>query len=425
MQTLSKTHPKALSETELQSYCVWIRERIQGAQLQDVRTDGRVLVLELYGQGPSMLVIDPQVGIPSFRWVAGNEIPNFKKIQKPLQLFLKSHAKNLALGELQMQVEMGRIVELIFVNRFKEVRLQIILIPRFGNVLAFAEGKSIAWSKPKEIPQRPEQVTEMGNEERDWKTYGQELFTPVARAESVAAPKDDRAKQIHKKLGAIEKLKATLISEAEHRWHEFGEALKIQAKAPAEFQDLWDSKLNLKDNRERAFHKSKEIRRKKTGTQARIEILEQEIQKLQSSVSLPPVATHRKGTQALRKTGSKGQTLNLESGAQAIVGKSAKDNLSILRQSRAWDLWLHLKDEPSAHGVIFREKNQVISENEINLVAQWILAKSKLAKNTTSSFRFEVLVVECRFVKPIKGDKLGRVTYNSPRVYSFASKLNP
>lgn len=423
MTTFSKTIPKALSEAELRSYTDWIRERIQGAQLQDVRTDGHVLVLELYGLGPFLLIFDPKHA--GLFLVNGNDYPGFKKVQKPLQLFLKSHAKNLALGDLALVENQGRVVEFLFVNRFKEVRLKYILIPHFVNLIANTEGKSIAWSKPKEIPDRPQEYhsTEQHLSETDWEAYGRLIFDAGPSEKKEIPLREDREKQISKKTGALEKLKATLSDELELRWLRFGESLKIHSTAPKEFADLWRSDLNLAENRERAFHKAKEARRKRAGTQERILILEKEISNLQNNSVSAVAPGARKGTQAMIKSGSKGQTLNLASGAQAIVGKSAKDNLAILRQARAWDLWVHLKDDPSSHGVIFRDKNQTIGDQEIQQVAQWVLAKSKLGKKDFGNFKFEVLVVECRFVKPIKGDKLGRVTYKNPKVYSFASKL--
>lgn len=423
---------KTLSESQLQSYLRWISERIQGAQLQDVRTDGRILVLELYGKGPWLLVLNPEIARPSLHLIQGNELPGFKKIQKPSQLFLKSHAKNLALGELRVLQDQGRVLEILFVNRFKEVRLEFVMVPHFSNIRIFSEEKSIAWSKPKELPTRPETLTLEAEREpvtEDWEAYSLDAWSsqmskPV-KAEKGPAP-SSVDKIIAKKKSAIEKMQSSMNEGAENRWLQFGELLKIQSRPDPEFEDLWDSRLSLAENRERAFTKSKELRRKKAGTLQRIEILRKEIEQLLTQETAPvSERTPRKGTQAMVKSGSKGQTLNLDSGAQAIVGKSAKDNLAILRQARAWDLWLHLKDEPSAHGVIFREKNQSIPENEIAQVAQWILAKSKLAKNSARGFKFEVLVVECRFVKPIKGDKLGRVTYTHPRVCSFASKPSP
>jgi hypothetical protein len=36
--------------------------------------------------------------------------------------------------------------------------------------------------------------------------------------------------------------------------------------------------------------------------------------------------------------------------------------------------------------------------------------------------RIAVVIVECRFVKPIKGDKLGRVIYHGERTLQFNYK---
>jgi predicted ribosome quality control (RQC) complex YloA/Tae2 family protein len=122
----------------------------------------------------------------------------------------------------------------------------------------------------------------------------------------------------------------------------------------------------------------------------------------------------------LQKSQSKARRLQIEEGIEALIGKSAKDNLSILRHAQPWDLWLHLKDYPGAHAIIVRPRNKEISTSAIQKVAEWLI-KESLPKEQIRGGKYDVVVVESRFVRPIKGDQLGRVTYHSPRTYSFAS----
>lgn len=435
--------PKSLSEAELQSYLDWIRQQIQGSQLQDVRTDGRILVLDLYGKGPWALSLLPEIAKPHLLLTPEDQAPDIVKSPKPVQLFLKAHAKNLALGELTINTQVGRQVELLFLNRHKELKVIFNLVPHFANIQVFSDGKSISWYKTKETPPKPEGSSVVqAAENPDWSLWPERFFKSVLessegtrsaeRKENSADATDVQVqKDLLKKEGALQKLKSSLENSDQAKWQTLGELLKVSSdhstdlanQLPEDLKELFDARISISENRDRAFTKSKDLKRKKLGTLERIQILETQIAKLKSGDIQKPAA--KLGTRAMVKSGSKGQTLNLESGLQAVVGRSAQDNMAILRQARAWDLWLHLKDEPSAHAVIFREKNQKVTDGDIRQVAQWILDKSKLGKESRRSFKYEVLVVECRFVKPLKGDKAGRVTYTHPQVYSFASKPNP
>ncbi|MNT80503.1 hypothetical protein D3C72_2199710 [compost metagenome] len=103
----------------------------------------------------------------------------------------------------------------------------------------------------------------------------------------------------------------------------------------------------------------------------------------------------------------------MESGAIAYCGKSAADNLALLRQAKAWDFWLHLKDFPGAHAIVHRKRDQLIPDNELLQVSEWLAHESLSEKSLYPGQKLAVVVVETRFVRPIKGDKLGRVTYHS------------
>jgi predicted ribosome quality control (RQC) complex YloA/Tae2 family protein len=72
-----------------------------------------------------------------------------------------------------------------------------------------------------------------------------------------------------------------------------------------------------------------------------------------------------------------------------------------------------LRDYPSAHAVIQRNKNQNVKQEEIREVALWLTQESLQKKLLLPGTRLEVVHTECRFVRPIKGDKLGRVNYQN------------
>jgi len=98
---------------------------------------------------------------------------------------------------------------------------------------------------------------------------------------------------------------------------------------------------------------------------------------------------------------------------EVVIGKSAKDNLEILRKARAWDIWMHFKDEPGAHLVIFRGRRREVTQNELQQIAKWFV--STTLKETLNR-PIELIYTEERYVQPIKGDRLGRVKYQKEKV---------
>ncbi len=175
--------------------------------------------------------------------------------------------------------------------------------------------------------------------------------------------------------------------------------------------------------------------KKNEGAQLRIEKLDLEIPRLQELMAkiennqLTDEDLYRAtevGKNQLTKHKISGKTTDiksrkmlLDSGAAVFMGKSAKDNLALLRQARAWDFWLHLRDYPGAHAIIHREKNQNINNNEFQSVVKWLAEESLSAKSLQKGTRLDVVIAEVRFVRPIKGDKLGKVNYHSEKTLTF------
>lgn len=422
---------KPLNESELRDLVEWMKPRVEGARLQDVGADESGLWLEIYRHGARWIRVDLKPGRGFLALWPENQGPGRQLKPKPLSLFLKSHARNLELRTLRMKEGYGRVVEMLFQSADGErsCGLTLVLIPQALNALAEAGDKKLSWEKPRPLePQAdagayPVRIT-------NWEDYARELS--ASRPGGVAGPiaKDQRIeawqKLLRKKQNIVQKLDEARETLDARSWSEFGEELKFGRELPE--HPLWDPDLGLTDNRERAFRKAKESKAKLEGNRRRREDLIAEIQELEVWIQdpakgpAPRDSVKGRGTKALEASATKGRTLNLSSGLQAIIGRSARDNLSILRQARAWDLWLHLKDEPGAHAILFREKNQNVGRADIEEVAQWLYRESHGKKSRLAGLRFEVIVVECRFVRPIKGDQLGRVNYHSPTVYSFASK---
>lgn len=290
--------------------------------------------------------------------------------------------------------------------------LQIHLIPKAPNVVAAINGKSVSWEKPKEFlsHQRPEEISV----EIDWAEWSEEtlrsLFLPNEKNKK-KIDVDPRLKVIQKKQKALLTLREQLEQPLEEEQRSLGEDRMAQGK----FLEA-----------EEAFQKAKDLKRKRAGTLERVAVLEKELKVLNKNLreeafvpSLQEQPAGKKQKSLMEKSEAKGRRLALESGAEAWIGKSGKDNLALLRKAQAWDLWLHLKDYPGAHAIISHPKNTQVTQKEIQKVAEWVIRES--LKHENMGGKYEVVVVECRFVRPIKGDKLGRVSYHSPRSYTFSS----
>ncbi|MFN8845269.1 MAG: DUF814 domain-containing protein, partial [Bdellovibrionales bacterium] len=75
-------------------------------------------------------------------------------------------------------------------------------------------------------------------------------------------------------------------------------------------------------------------------------------------------------------------------------------------------------DYPGSHLILSLDKGQSVPQEVLNEAALWLAESSVKSKVKLSGMRFDVLGVECRFVRPIKGDKLGRVNYQNERVFT-------
>ncbi|MBE8221214.1 MAG: DUF814 domain-containing protein [Bdellovibrionales bacterium] len=108
------------------------------------------------------------------------------------------------------------------------------------------------------------------------------------------------------------------------------------------------------------------------------------------------------------------RSLMLDSGIIVVAGKNAKANIDLLRQAKPWHVWVHLKDYPSSHAVILMLKSENITDKEIIKIGRW-LAESSTKKKFLNNIKLDIIYTQCRFVKSIKGDSLGRVSYKNEK----------
>lgn len=414
---------KGLTQVELEALVEEISETLVGAQLQEVAVNDRFLVFSFYRESMRWLMLDLHNNTPV--GLVYEQAPPLKKSphKKPLGLFLNSHFKGRYLQAVSILKDFGRV----FLLNFGEDRtLEVRLIPRQVNVLALSQGKALSWDKPLPLSPPPEGI--IVTEARSLKGIRQEWEQSLKVAAPAVDPKvqweKQKQKDLEKKRKALVEIRAHIQNPQDQEWRQVGLRLKelgdLTLLSEAEMRYV-DKAQSLSWNIENAFAKAKQLAQKKEGARERLIVLEKEIQDLEgktySSRSHQPARAD-----LMKQAEARGRKLHLESGAIVYCGKSAADNLALLRKAKAWDLWLHLKDYPGAHAIIHRQREQVISERELLLASEWVVKESFASKNVDIGARLDLVIVECRFVRPLKGDKLGRVTYHSEKTYSFTPR---
>jgi predicted ribosome quality control (RQC) complex YloA/Tae2 family protein len=419
---------KALTQSELQTFVSTFKPQLEGAQLQEVLVSDRGLALGFHRESTKWLILDLVPNSPMILLFEKNN--PFKKgpKPKPVGLFLNSHARNLYVVDIRVEEKWGRLVKLILKNTHVECELEIRLIPRQCNLLVSAEGKHISWAKPLDLSEPPhvENPPEPRSMEAIYSEWLEEQQGGAKRSslDPVAQWEKQRQKDLEKKKKALNEIEKQLSEKKEVPWFESGDFLKTHGHldVPAKLQAFVDASHSLSWNIENCFTKAKQIVGKKEGARERLEELSIEIAALEKAQykSSKNGNGQQKLVDLMHKAKARGRKLELESGALAYCGKSAADNLALLRQAKAWDYWLHLKDYPGAHAIIHRERQQEIPVNEIQDVAAWLAKESLASKSFMVGQKVAIVIVECRFVRPIKGDRLGRVTYHSEKTFHFS-----
>lgn len=438
---------KPLNQYELENIVSWIFPQIEGAQLQEVFATGRGLVLCLYMQKSFSLLIDLQTSAPFLGLFTAENCPWHKSKQtKPVGLFLNSHAKNLFLTKMSVESELGRVIQISLQNKHKVCELKIHAVPRLANLKVSAEGKAISWQPWKELDQNSDRLQMDIQEARSvselMREWQQSLNEKPSKKNASTNPLVQLQKDLQKKIKARAEIVKTIemnTKESENLYllgEEFKQK-KLEDFKNHPLEKYVNFKTTLSANREKCFATAKALIKKNEGAGLRIKKLDEEIlslegllskfnqnenssylyqELLQSSVQGKSTEKHKIFKQSSE---IKSRKLVLESKASVYMGKSAKDNLALLRQARSWDYWLHLRDYPGAHAIIHREKNQSITTKEFQLIARWLAEESLSSKSLHKGIRLDMVVAEVRFVRPIKGDKHGKVNYHSEKTMSF------
>lgn len=423
---------KAWTFSELENVVATLQSLV-GTRLQEVLTAGSDVILGFYSQdGLLWLWIDLNAVRPCL--LPWTELPMRLKAQKsPLHLFLRAHFDNRVLREVRMGEGQGRVVYMRFGGSGEEGRaeLEIRLFPHGRNILARTADKMVAWQKPKELTEAPDQG-ESVPAHLPIRTLDvlREQWLSVRQVKSGKKnPGDVKARlqsDLQRKEKAYQKVQEELQRKRELPWRAVGDWLKTHQSldVPKEWEPFVDKRRKLAWNIEHCYSKARDTEGKAFGTEKRLEVLREEMERVRELLKQPastlPAEPEKSPPRPLQDMGAQGRTLRLSDDMVAVAGKSAADNLKLLRKARAWDLWIHLRDYPSSHAILFRNKNATVSDAVLQQVFAWFVRNHLGNKFSQSAGeRFHILVAETRHVRPIKGDKLGRVNFQNERTLIY------
>lgn len=413
---------KALKISELDT----ILEQLQalcGSQLQEVVVSKQDMALQFFSSrlGVRWLVVDWNPKAPSL-WMVDRVPFRLQKLKTPLLLFLKAHFNGKRLKSITRDQQMGRVVHLEF-EADHSLTMELRLLPHGQNVILHSGERSLSLKKVQALEAM--EVTSQGEDGADYTELLQQWIVsrdPSARPQATRAP--ERGKKIKKLKKSLNQLTETLEEMKSARWQLAGDSL-VQSqnvgKALKLFPECIEKTMGLAENIQLCFEKHKKNQKKIAGAEERIRELQDELVQLESLTDeefekqKPKSRVSSKSPKA--KTGSvRTRKKLIAEDLELLVGKSAGDNLALLRRARAWDCWFHLQDFPSAHAILFRNRNREISDAEVYQAARFLVeTHAEKNKNIQPGESVAVIWTESRFVRPIKGDKLGRVTHKNTR----------
>lgn len=391
----------------------------------DTPTSGQKLRLVMYAKAPKAAI-----------FITDQFRAKIKSQTKPIYLFSKAHLIGATFVNIERDLSLGRVVRLDFVNKNEkgqDVEISIVqnLIPVAWNLSIQLGTKTLSLNKPKQTPLMTQAVVADPQNLEDVDIS----LIKTRTLDAIKGNKDDAAvktkipslsKELAKKTKILEKLKLDLGSKQDLGYQNFAELLGTDPKeAQKLYPHFYDASKNVFLLQKEAFEKHKKNMQKIDRMKERYDELSEEVLRLKqitpeqwaklhsnkSDVSLQ--SKHKKNPVDARK-------FEISPDCIAYAGKSAQNNMLLLRQAKPWHYWMHIKDQPSSHVIIQCQKNRKIEFSDIEKVMKWWMhASSALAKTFQSGDKVPVLVTQCRYVRPIKGDKLGRVNYSHEQVFTI------
>lgn len=398
-------------------------QRVLGFHVQNVYFYDKTLVLKLwqdYEQYHLVLSLDWSTqGIYLSDLKVNSKLKNQKK---PLSIFANTHLKGACISDISRDHAVGRSVNLEFLGIDDEepVKINVILIPSAPNISISKGKKSVSLNKPKELPpMAPIDMKSIEAKPLEFFSSKWESLNSSVRGEKKNEEKkkdSDWKIDLAKKKKALKKINKDSGTINGAAYLDFAQLLETDPDtAKNRYPHFYNAKKNPHKLKDEYFEKFKKQNAKRARVQDRVHDLEKEIESLESMNGFERSSYKIFKQKSVElKPGVKTRKFQLSSDLLAYFGKSAADNLKLLRSAKSWHLWFHIKDIPSSHMILFKDKARNVTDSEVQSLLTWFL--KEVIGNDQDVSGYEVLMTECRYVKPIKGDKIGRVNYSHEKV---------
>ncbi|MEZ4873845.1 MAG: hypothetical protein R2827_16715, partial [Bdellovibrionales bacterium] len=392
---------KAINERELDLLLDDING-MAGARLTDVRVCDEQLYLIFFELVQRKLIVIDMNGKKLIIARIDEKSRNDKKQKKPITLFLKKNFLGLQFQCAKRLKQFGRVVELMFVDENDQIStIQVRLFPAGKNVIAtHANGKTVSLNKVAPLEVLDSDKNEFKAREVAEIINAWETEKPSHKKSSGPPDPEKVIKKLKKSIEKIQQGLGELMP-----WMELGEWLKVNGHldVPEEYLPMVDKKLSLGENINRAFQMQDKQTRKHEGALERVKDLEAEIEKV---INNPAVLQEQKpgkrSPNLMDVSGAKGKRVPLKGNIPVFVniGKSAKENLQLIRKAKPWHIWLHLRDYPGAHAIMELEKKASV-DDQLLLDAAKELIQFQFRKRLPDikGEKFDVVCAEIRHVR--------------------------
>ncbi len=194
-----------------------------------------------------------------------------------------------------------------------------------------------------------------------------------------------------------------------------------------------DPSKTPKENLELLFKKARKllsranftVKEKKT-LQNRKYFFEEVKRKIENSENIEELKTLKEElfTENRKRKKSRNKALpiihTLPSGKKIIIGRNSKENeLISLKLSNPWELWFHAKNIPGSHIILKLEKNEIPSEEDIELAASAAAFYSK-GKN---SGKIEIDFTKVKFLTKPPKTPTGFIAYKNEKTLVVSSEI--
>ncbi len=177
-----------------------------------------------------------------------------------------------------------------------------------------------------------------------------------------------QSKEYLDEMSKVQQEKATLILANIYQIKPYSTKLElydfdgnlVKIEIPKAFSQVSDMAEYFFKNSKRLKKKANSLHIEKETLQEKITYLKHFIQTVEEMKDLVSLKTlfPAKNRQKKEKKEESIETFWIE-GYKILLGKSEKGNIALLSKAKARDIWLHLKDRPSAHVIIVTDKQNV------------------------------------------------------------------